>query len=119
MLCLPAFIQSGIVTHYELNKSEITLKFCVNKDKPDMACNGQCHMKKQMTKISVGLEEQRNTEHNPLAKSLTQLDWLYEMLHTDKVQNLSIDLLDNTNTYKVIALQRGYALILGPPPKHT
>ena len=33
---------------YEVNKSQIIEKFCVNKDRPQMHCNGTCHMKKMM-----------------------------------------------------------------------
>lgn len=33
---------------YELNKSSIIEQFCINKDKPEMKCEGTCHMKKMM-----------------------------------------------------------------------
>jgi hypothetical protein len=34
--------------HYQLNKAEITDKYCVNKDKPQMHCCGKCHLKKAL-----------------------------------------------------------------------
>ena len=37
-----------IWTEYQLNKTEITQKYCVNKDKPNMHCCGKCHLKKQL-----------------------------------------------------------------------
>ena len=37
-----------IVVHYELNKQYITEHFCVNRDKPELHCNGKCHLKKQL-----------------------------------------------------------------------
>lgn len=33
---------------YEVNKSEIIQEFCVNMDKPELKCEGTCHMKKMM-----------------------------------------------------------------------
>jgi hypothetical protein len=39
-----------IVINYELNKVSITQKFCENKAKPTMHCNGKCHLKKQLDK---------------------------------------------------------------------
>ena len=34
---------------YEINKEEITLSFCENKDKPQLACNGKCFLMKQLS----------------------------------------------------------------------
>lgn len=39
-----------ILVHYELYKTEITQKYCVNKDKPQMHCCGKCHLRKQFAK---------------------------------------------------------------------
>lgn len=37
-----------IYTNYLLNKEQITLKYCENKTKPSLKCNGKCHLKKQL-----------------------------------------------------------------------
>jgi hypothetical protein len=29
---------------YLLNKEYITAQFCINKDKPELKCNGKCHL---------------------------------------------------------------------------
>ncbi len=42
------FSKVFIWLNYELNKKEITEKYCVNKDKPCMHCCGKCHMQKKM-----------------------------------------------------------------------
>ena len=39
---------AGVWVSYEINKSEIIQKFCENKDKPQLKCEGTCHMKKMM-----------------------------------------------------------------------
>lgn len=46
--------------NYTLNKAEIIEKFCENKDKPVLACEGQCHLKKQIEKKSK--EQDQNEE---------------------------------------------------------
>jgi hypothetical protein len=33
---------------YEINKTSIIEQFCINKEKPEMKCEGTCHMKKMM-----------------------------------------------------------------------
>ena len=51
ILIVFAYIQlfNGLVwMSYEINKSEIVQQFCENKDKPEMKCEGTCHMKKMM-----------------------------------------------------------------------
>jgi hypothetical protein len=40
--------KSIILVNYEINKEEITAKYCVNKDKPQMHCCGKCLLKKKL-----------------------------------------------------------------------
>lgn len=37
-----------LFVNYEMNKQEITEMFCVNKDKPELNCNGSCHLMQQL-----------------------------------------------------------------------
>lgn len=47
-----------IYTNYLLNKEQITLKYCENKSRPSLKCNGKCHLKKQLK------EQEKNEEHS-------------------------------------------------------
>ncbi len=38
----------GTVAYYETHINEIIEKYCVNTDKPELQCNGQCHLAKQL-----------------------------------------------------------------------
>jgi hypothetical protein len=40
--------KSIIFVNYEINKTEITAKYCINKDKPQMHCCGKCLLKKKL-----------------------------------------------------------------------
>ncbi len=63
ILIVFAYIQlfNGLVwMSYEINKSEIIQQFCENKDKPEMKCEGTCHMKKMM------LTDEADKEGEPL-----------------------------------------------------
>ena len=51
------FRETLIVSFYEMNKEYITKNFCVNKDKPEMECDGKCHMKKMLKKSKDKQEE--------------------------------------------------------------
>ena len=47
---------NGLVwLNYEVNKAEIIELFCVNKEMPELKCEGSCHMKKMM--LDEGGEE--------------------------------------------------------------
>lgn len=39
---------SIILVNYEINKKEITSKYCINKDRPQMHCCGKCLLKKKL-----------------------------------------------------------------------
>jgi len=38
---------------YSINKNYISEFLCVNKDKPDLGCEGKCHLDKQIEKLST------------------------------------------------------------------
>ncbi len=40
--------QSLILANYELNKKDLTEKYCVNKDKPEMHCCAKCLLKRKL-----------------------------------------------------------------------
>ncbi|NJB82648.1 hypothetical protein [Wenyingzhuangia aestuarii] len=48
----PAFYVGNVV-YYETHINEIIEKYCVNKDKPELQCNGQCHLAKQISAAST------------------------------------------------------------------
>ncbi len=52
LLMLATLIQGGhkfgMWICYELNKEAITEKYCVNKEKPELQCNGHCYLEQKM-----------------------------------------------------------------------
>ncbi len=50
----------GQCTYYELNIDTIIQKYCVNKDKPKLQCNGKCHLAKQL-QITAPTNGQKST----------------------------------------------------------
>ena len=48
-------------TAYEANISYFVDNFCVNKEKPKMKCNGKCHLKKTISKLTnSSIEAKKN-----------------------------------------------------------
>jgi hypothetical protein len=56
-----SLVYSVIQGSYELNKAEIIAKFCVNKDKPAMKCDGKCYLAKQL-QAEKERQEQQSTQ---------------------------------------------------------
>ena len=49
------------IISYAVNYEYISTELCENKDKPEMACNGKCHLKKELAK--------EIKENNPVSDS--------------------------------------------------
>ncbi|MCW3466309.1 hypothetical protein [Chitinophaga nivalis] len=52
-----------VMLDYYLNQSYIAKNLCINRDKPQLHCNGKCHLKKQLK------EEDRRSQENPERKA--------------------------------------------------
>lgn len=61
--------KSIILVNYEMNKKEITAKYCINKDKPQMHCCGKCLLKRKLAEQ----EEQQKLPVYPDIKTDMQL----------------------------------------------
>lgn len=66
---LQTFRQAEVIFSYHLNKGYITENLCVNKAKPEMQCNGKCHLKKELK------ESEESASKNPV--SLKQFNELF------------------------------------------
>ena len=53
------------IVNWKMNQAELTAKYCVNKAKPMLKCNGKCYLAKQLKKQ----EEQDKVEFNKKSKS--------------------------------------------------
>jgi hypothetical protein len=50
LMLLQTLGQEVLVVDYQLNKARITQLYCVNKARPQLHCNGKCHLAKQLRK---------------------------------------------------------------------
>lgn len=56
-LALRPLYNIGYVAYFELNIDYIVETYCVNKEKPQLQCNGKCHLATQLTTTSDTTEE--------------------------------------------------------------
>jgi hypothetical protein len=60
-LIIGAVWQTFTVLHFYMNQEAITETHCVNKDKPELNCNGQCHLQKLLEASTPDQEETKTT----------------------------------------------------------
>jgi hypothetical protein len=53
LILLQSFSREVVVMDYALHRARITELFCINKDKPQLHCNGKCHLRKQLAKAAA------------------------------------------------------------------
>ncbi|MBO2010833.1 hypothetical protein [Hymenobacter negativus] len=54
LLLLQTLGQEVLVVDYQLHKAQITARYCVNKARPQLHCNGKCHLVQQLRKADGG-----------------------------------------------------------------
>ena len=65
LVLLQTFSQELRVVNYQLHKERIAELFCVNKAKPQLHCNGKCHLAKQLRKAA---DEESKAPNGVVAK---------------------------------------------------
>lgn len=58
-LALQSFRHYAVLAEFYLNRDYIAKNLCENRNKPQLHCNGKCHLKKQLQK-----EEQQQQSNN-------------------------------------------------------
>ena len=48
----------GIVAWFQINQTEIIELFCINKEKPELACDGKCYLKQKLIESEKHTNEQ-------------------------------------------------------------
>lgn len=48
---LPQLAKIGVFVSFKANQDFIAKVLCINKDKPEMKCNGKCHLAKELNKM--------------------------------------------------------------------
>ena len=69
LVLLQTFSRELLVVDFTLNQATITARFCVNKARPQLHCDGKCYFAKQLKKQ----EERESKSAGPLKERLEML----------------------------------------------
>lgn len=70
---------------FKINQSSIQELFCVNKEKPELKCEGKCHLNAQIA-------EANDKDSNKNAPALEQLEWHINSLEIEDYFSLNQEL---------------------------
>ena len=76
LVLLQTFSREVLVVDFALNRATITARFCVNKARPLLHCDGKCYFAKQLRKQ----EERENKSAGPLKERLEMLPVAFRSL---------------------------------------
>lgn len=88
---------------FELNKSYIIQNLCENRFKPELNCNGQCYLAKQLNKVA---EEKATKEANKQEQSFKKI--LEEVFHEETfaiTTKLDFECFEVQNFFEYRAIQ--------------
>lgn len=60
----PGMFKIGFIAYFHINRQNITEEHCVNKDRPELKCNGQCFFMQAIEKIKEQERERESTIPN-------------------------------------------------------
>lgn len=103
------FSKTFIVADYYINKDFIATTLCINKDKPQLHCEGKCQLKKQ-------LEKEDKKEKSPLGsfKNKSEIQLFSEK--TDVVSFFAVTVSDKTKAPYSFSISEKHLLIVFHPP---
>ena len=76
LVLLQTFSREVLVVDFTLNRATITARFCVNKARPMLHCDGKCYFAKQLKKQ----EERESKSAGPLKERLEMLPVAFQSL---------------------------------------
>lgn len=95
------------VLEYAINYDYIVAELCENKAKPEMHCNGKCHLKKELAKAS---ETEKPLSEKKSQVSESEVLFLHDAPVFITPRVVSIITLRNTFTYtNLYSYQEGYS----------
>lgn len=106
--------KSIITLNYFVNQTEIIDLFCVNKEKPQLQCQGKCHLTKELAKT----DQQEDTPFSP-NNTTTNLEITAEIISEDIELNNTSKAFDKSWEFISENILIRFSSVLSPPPKTT
>lgn len=98
-----------LLLNYALNKDSITALFCVNKERPELKCDGKCHLGKQLNETTESPESQTIPEVRTFSEFISEsIDFELPFQVVDSKTQIVFNYFS--------CLSEGFQVTLVPPP---
>lgn len=116
-LLLAAFMvstlhNSFLTVNFKINQDFIEQEFCINKNKPELACKGQCHFMQEMKKIEQEEQEKQGKTKNTFNEISIHLFLTQDVINTSFEHYLIVDY-----PQYIYRISDGYYHKITAPPK--
>jgi len=91
VLLMPQLINMVIIIDFNINQDYIAKVLCINKDQPEMKCNGKCHLTKELKKA----EEPKENPKTEFVQLRNEILFCQHFINTKKINNIP----EPTKTY--------------------
>jgi len=95
LLVFNTFNEYSIFVSFKLNQNKLTELFCINKDKPELKCNGKCH-------LSTVIESNQENEESPYSNTNETREASVLFIELIKPYNLNALEQKNSTVFKYI-----------------
>lgn len=112
----PGLLKFGYFAYFNLNQSSIIENHCVNKSKPELKCDGKCHLRQQIAIIDDITEPIEKSGKLPITYFQFELPvFFWEQALLTISSGLRVSELDN---YEIVLLKsKNFLDCITPPPK--
>ncbi len=105
----------GFVSYYKLNINTIVEKYCINKAKPKLKCNGKCYLKKQ---LQLTQTSDSDTSKKAILKSFAEVFFpVYFQNNIDQFTLFNIEEYNRINSFIPVKANEWLIAIQTPPPR--
>ena len=95
ILLLPSLAKVLYIAYWNVNQEALTRTYCKNQDKPELECNGKCHLEETLEKI----DERKNSDNE---KNIPSWEKLAEnLVYTEEI----VFQYDYNNSPSILHLQ--------------
>lgn len=98
-----------LMLNYALNKDSITELFCINKERPELKCDGKCHLGNQ-------LNETKESSESPTIPEVRTFSEFVSAPVSFELPVYSVDSRTKTGFSYFSCLAEGFKVTLVPPP---
>ncbi len=100
-LCSQLMVKVGVIVTWKFNQNYISQNLCINRDKPEMECNGKCHLQKQLKSVEDNQTKETSASLPLKLKNLKTDDFVnhseMQVSFIQTVQNLILNSTFNTH----------------------